>query len=46
MIDVRNVIPKSIKEIENNLDELIFWYTKEKLLHIIKKEEEKNEKCC
>jgi hypothetical protein len=44
MIDVRNEIPKSIKEIENNLDELIFWYTKEKLLHIIKKEEEKNEK--
>ena len=44
MIDVRNEIPKSIKEIENNLDEFIFWYTKEKLLHIIKKEEKKMKK--
>lgn len=41
MIDVRNVIPNKIEEIINNLDELIFWYTKEKLLHIIKNEEEK-----
>jgi hypothetical protein len=45
MISIRSEIPKTIKEIVNNLDELIFWYTKEKLLHIIKKEEENmNEK--
>lgn len=46
MINVRNEIPNKIEEIINNLDELIFWYTKEKLLHIIKKEEVKNEKYC
>lgn len=46
MINVRNKIPTTIVEIMNNLDELVFWYTKGKLLHIIKKEEEKNEKCC
>lgn len=46
MISIRSEIPNKIEEIVNNLDELIFWYTKEKLLHIIKKEEEKNEKCC
>ena len=46
MIDVRNKIPKTIKEIVNNLDELIFWYSKEKINIILEKEEENNEKCC
>ena len=46
MIDVRNEIPKTIKEIVNNLDELIFWYSKEKINIILEKEEENNEKCC
>lgn len=41
MISIRNEMPKSIKEILNNLEKLLFWYTKEKLLYIIKKEEEK-----
>jgi hypothetical protein len=40
MINVRNEIPKTIKEILNNIDELYFWYTKEKINSIIKKEEE------
>ena len=40
MIVIRNEIPKKIEEIINNLDELIFWYSKEKINKIIKKEEE------
>ena len=46
MIDVSNKTPKTIKEIVNNLDELIFWYSKEKINIILEKEEENNEKCC
>lgn len=47
MLDVRNEIPTTIVEIMNNLDELLFWYTKEKTVNIIKKvEEKKNEECC
>ena len=46
MIDIRNEIPKTIEEVINNLDELIFWYSKEKINKIIeKKEENKDENC-
>jgi hypothetical protein len=47
MNNIRNEIPITIEEVINNLDELIFWYSKEKINKIIKKEEEnKDEKSC
>lgn len=46
MIDIRNQIPKTIEEVINNLNELKFWYSEEKINKIIEKvEEKKDEKC-
>lgn len=46
MIDIRNEIPKTIEEILNTLDELIFWYSKEKINKILEEEEEKKDEKC